>query len=124
MIQPQELRIGNYILSPSNEIAKVTTVALAIVKIDEGGLKSITDYKLVEPIELTEEWLVKLGFQYYESNKSYQLDTDFGVTFWGRNGVINTYCESNEFGNEMTFAHQIQNRYYSLSSGQELTIKE
>lgn len=113
ILKPSDLRIGN-LIQDGHDIEAISVRHLQMMV--EGQAE-------FDPIPLTEESLLRLGFEYYKSNNSHQLDTPFGVSFWGRNGIINTYCESDECGNEMTYVHEVQNRYYSLSSGQELEFK-
>lgn len=114
----KELRCNNYV-DFMGVVRKVTPMFIL-----EQRQSDLANQEYLKPIPLTEDWLLRMGFERQEENNSYQLDTNFGVSFWGRDGVINTYCESNEFGNEMKYVHEIQNRFHSLSGAQELTIKE
>jgi hypothetical protein len=51
-----ELRIGNYVALPNNIVVKISREDFAIYK----GFANIEDYN---PIPLTEEWLLKFGFE-------------------------------------------------------------
>lgn len=87
------------------------------------GLHSATlgfEYRLedLQPIPLTEEWLVKFGFEqynntnhYYYSNESYivKINSEFGYLFYSIDHK------------PIKYVHQLQNLYFSLT-GEELEI--
>lgn len=78
----------------------------------------------INPIPLTEEWLSKFGFEKSEKDKE-------GYQIWIFNGdecifrikhIIYFYlCDTNYFGTEIRYVHELQNLYFALT-GQELTI--
>lgn len=83
----------------------------------------------IEPIPLSEEWFVKLGFKNISGNENYE--------YWtiGENGYIageDLFHAKRQVGNENLFfinirysfkyVHEVQNIYHSLT-GQELEIK-
>lgn len=130
MINPKELRIGNYVIYvPSeNEYSIIEELLEDTVGISEisGFEKTYDD---LQPIPITEEWLGLLGFERYETEKS--VNYKFGLfrfTFVGQGkskgkhylnyklgmaGItFNNYCETNSI-------HQLQNLYYALC-GEEL----
>lgn len=76
-------------------------------------------------IPLTEDWLVRAGFEYEKTNKSWQLDTEFGFSIWGRIDIGFSVFGSDdvEIGNTFEYVHQLQNLYHALT-GEELTVKE
>ncbi|WP_241287531.1 hypothetical protein [Chryseobacterium indologenes] len=101
-MKPQELRIGNYVRVWS-EIYRVNQILPSSIihnyNYDDinDGFEEV-DIENVEPIELTEEWLLKFGF---ESNiVGYKIDNDrfiFELYFydaWNLN-----YVEKQKFGN-------------------------
>jgi hypothetical protein len=115
-----ELRIGNLVYKyyPSGiEIEAVNEINSYFV--NGIGISAI------EPIPLTEEWLVKFGFEEEKDN-----DGVFGFklkNFW----YINEYqfrlsnfidTESMVIDNKIHHIHQLQNLYFALT-GEELTIK-
>ena len=70
------------------------------------------------PIPLTEEWLVKLGFDRYGgnwSNEVLELPIVKGIT--GRDMILSPF---NNYALELKFVHQLQNIYHALT-GLELT---
>ena len=80
-----------------------------------------------QPIKLTEEWLLKLGFSVITENSAgkrygYVIDgifsSDLTFTFW------KTTKEAGKFFRgdlELKSVHQIQNLYFALT-GRELTV--
>lgn len=79
-----------------------------------------------EPIPLTEEWLLKLGFEKSEINSQFNKDL---LTIqiplsdiWHPKGRV--YFNSWAINNECPlYIHQLQNLYFALT-GEELTIKQ
>ncbi|KAA2223021.1 hypothetical protein [Chryseobacterium sediminis] len=126
MIAPQELRLGN-LIGYDGKIFKVKEIRNYIIVCDRG--KGNVDFtsKEIEPIELTEEWLLKFGF---EKKAEHNLKLDVLTR-----SIIHAYTHGKveiELGNrsgysfgypEVQFVHQLQNLYFALT-GEELTIKE
>lgn len=112
----RELRIGNWV--QYDEIPYQATMSTYRILQDDRGI-----IEKPQPIRLTEEWLLRFGFEYHESNKSWQLYTDLGFSIWGRTGKgFEVYVESNPCGEQFNHVHQLQNIIYSLTQ-KELTIK-
>lgn len=134
----KELMIGNYILGNYTDYGDFdniekqeicTVLSLDSVGVNEypiwveGESGSIEHYDSFEPISLTEEWLIKFGFEkgsdimgdcfYIESDKS----DDFSLSVLGNGFYIH--------GIELSInnVHQLQNLYYVLT-GEQLTIKK
>jgi hypothetical protein len=124
-----ELRIGNYVLR-SGHIEKVYQIRNSGVDFYRGQNKKsiITQsytYSGIEPIPLTEEWLLKFGFKYYslpsENNvKRGYYTMKYGSTF--KIIISNKKYYFLNFRKEIEYAHQLQNLYFALT-GEELTIK-
>ena len=77
----------------------------------------------IDPIPLTEEWLVKFGIKDLWIKESWKVveDTSDGETF-GWSMVVRNACYTKkiEFA-YFKYVHQLQNLYFSLT-GEELTI--
>jgi hypothetical protein len=120
-----ELRIGNWIYDGQVGFKEEFRVGSGdIVSIDSNDIDC--DYR---PIRLTEEWLVRFGFNVRSISKTYscynkgervqiniQRSEDLNIyedTFWFKvyNGTIS-----------IRYVHQLQNLYFALT-GNELTIK-
>lgn len=116
MINPQDLRIGNYLMLENGEFLKVNyeTIRCLVVLQDKPNYKSIP---------LTEEILFKCGF------------TNIGNNYEKEWLLIHTHLPTGEFHfllNEpntgkykitnLKHLHQLQNLYYCLT-GKELEVK-
>jgi hypothetical protein len=118
-LKPTDLRIGNYVY---NTEGKIDTVGIEAMKyiVAYGGTKICQ----VKPIELTEEWFLKFGFD--------SLDTSFGKLFEFRTGryawLIDNFgslhLDYTEYENlaNVKYVHELQNLYFALT-GQELEVK-
>ena len=136
MKEAKDLMIGNLIQSKEYKIAHRINMflGLTMVEVDSPYFDYQTDgvggFDLVdlEPIPLTEEWLVKFGFE-HSSNGWYQMDMGFNQYFDFLNISIEQMKTSVSYEmdelllNEIKHVHQLQNLYKALT-GEELTIKE
>ena len=122
-MKSSDLRIGN-LVDLGNRIAKVTEINhLACVVVDlEETQDTIEDYERVKGIILTEEWLLKFGFELdieddgYSKGKYKISVSDEGCIFF----IYDSYypIEICEF----KYIHQLQNLYFALT-GEELVVK-
>jgi len=123
-IDANELRIGNYLtdlFGETFEVDGIETYGVFNSKIGDIPLDGCV------PIPLTEEWLLKFGFQ--EIDKSiYRLEdvlTYGRITFFANQGML---CELGQSSGyklgepDIKHVHQLQNLYFSLT-GEELTFK-
>ena len=94
-------------------------------------------YGKFKPIDLTRDWLLKMGFseiknECYVNNIQYILQVDgsgldstcfdgIGTIKQGEL-VVNVLCKGNYVCNSLDYVHQIQNLYYELKR-EELIIK-
>ena len=144
MIQLQEIRIGNLVFDKKrNRIVTVWGIESNHDKIvvnfaNGSGVYSI-DLKHIEPIPITEEWLLKFGFEKYDwfdgcfikcNNKHlmiqfYEPKQEILIYF--------TKISKDKDGHKMNgrdylfkvkkyYVHQLQNLFFSLT-GEELTLK-
>lgn len=113
----QELRIGNYITQDGDEIHGI--VGLTIHKFSIGQIK-------LEPIPLTEEWLLKFGYTetgFMGFEKGFSNNSILHIQFMA-GGVITGFIEGDStyvLIGKIDFVHQLQNLCYTLT-GKELTI--
>jgi hypothetical protein len=144
----QELRIGNWITYPKywdDTPIRVTGVSVVDRRDDESGIyeeflslldndfltsdnfNSFVDYKNgvikveeIEPIPLTEEWLLKFGF-HLDSYKNFELNNininrlNFKLTIFEDDDWYDIPIKTK-------YVHQLQNLYFALT-GEELIIK-
>ena len=123
----RELRIGNYIQYFGNVVQVKGIVNESngfVLQLNAGDFASINSNSL-EPIPLTEEWLLKFGFKAhtYEDEVFGYVLNDFGYIneyqFRIRNFI---YFEGIIIPKAIKTVHQLQNLYFALTVD-ELTIK-
>lgn len=124
MIKASELRVGNLV---KWEDQNVSVLELKRLGVELGYYKDsigfLRNYKDVQPIPLTEEWLLKFGLEW--SGKGAQWLTKFTPC-----GKALVYIEEHYFKFcgitieiQIKYVHQLQNLYFALT-GEELTIKQ
>lgn len=127
-IKANELRIGNFI-EYDGRIFQIDTISneFPTLNTDEFGI-GVVDWNNIQPIPLTEEWLLNFGFG---------IDEEYDNTFIDntslKNEIIRVSIDSHYFTIELfcgqvleipniKYVHQLQNLYFALT-GEELTIK-
>ena len=126
MIQAKELRIGNIVNHTDDEDTWIMTIEAVTLDGCHTECNGIFDYiepDLLEPIPLTEEWLVKFGF--VESGSNFIINDELVIDLNDNSfGVYENEYETNwNFNVNMSHVHQLQNLYHALT-GEELIIKE
>jgi hypothetical protein len=112
MIQPNELRIGNWVNFKHNG------VDWGKVQINTNFFRHYEQEEYVnEPIPLTEEWLIKFDFRkgikemYCDNEFEFSIGIDHVMIFY--KGLYLIHCEH---------VHTLQNLFFALKQ-KELTIK-
>jgi hypothetical protein len=105
-MKTKELRIGNYLLHDGYFIKSYGL---------DGFLNIIKNIDNYEPIPLTEEWLLKFGFEqvgfnYYLNGFKIFFDSDSYFYELRDEGMMDKHLE---------YLHQLQNLYFALTN-QEL----
>ena len=117
MIKANEFRIGNLFILPNGDIGKISyhEIRLMVVAIEK------PDY---QPIPLTEEWLLKFGFEWSIQHQAHYLNGfDFVIDICTDYSRVIKYKRGGEVMTRIQHVHQLQNLYFALT-GEELTIKE
>ncbi len=122
-MEANELRIGNYVKAdgyyPYADIDGVEKEAVRV------GTDSFT-YDAIEPIPLTEEWLLKFGFinnpPFFsrEYNLSHNESNILMVNHYEDGWLFR--CDWWRVGKMIKYVHQLQNLFFALT-GEEFTIK-
>lgn len=139
-MEARELRIGNIVYhSPFSHIKEAVTIkeilqeSLSHGKGIEGYIYN--DIEEYVPIPLTEEWLLKFGFEKrrcvpvdgrepFEYIGGFYVESDYDARFdWEDNKLFLRDCDDGAVGKQIKYVHQFQNLYFALT-GEELTIKE
>ena len=130
MIQPQDLRIGNLVnyICGEEDFYIIRSINEEYVSLKDNVSFDNVRYDEIEPIEITEEWLLKFGFiirdkKYSlnyggESMKYAVLETNirnpFFLYFHGRFGFnINEGRKNGDYC--IKHIHQLQNLYFALT---------
>lgn len=121
-MKANELRIGNCILKNGSNYIIDT---LFFVDVYDG---TVMDFEL-QPIPLTEEWLLKFGFEKDEEydeaglvDYRYELNINTASFTSNWNTEESYYVNYNQGGVDIFYVHQLQNLYFALT-GEELTVK-
>jgi hypothetical protein len=125
----KELRLDNYICINNNlhpcRVKEITMSSVVVESIKENY--SEPTINSMNPIPLTEEWLIKFGFEkkidcYKNINYNFNgyfasFDCDNPMWF-GEDGC----CEQVTIKDNIKYVHQLQNLYFAVT-GEELTMK-
>ncbi len=124
-MKANELRIGNYV-EYRDERNKVCAILRNHIKIE--GLKGSLSLSDVKPIQLTEEWMLKLGFE-----KEFFID-DLPIYLEKKARLETLLLDEYLYVNKrmpeepwttlrkIKYVHELQNLYFALT-GEELTLK-
>jgi hypothetical protein len=126
MIESKELRIGNWVeglLPDDRDMIPCEFQADAKTMYALSTEEYVCEACIIDPIPLTEEWLIKFGFKLMVETE-YTLDTFElnGVQLWNKKRDF-TELRYNTCGIDVKHVHSLQNLYFALT-GEELTIKE
>jgi hypothetical protein len=119
-MKANELRIGNLIrFNNLIEKEKIVTVTGRFLLPFSEDVGDISNY--YQPIPLTEEWLLKFGFE--KIGEYWYKDRFFIEMLFGRlNLRITINNAESAYANSVQYVHQLQNLYFALT-GNELEIK-
>jgi hypothetical protein len=117
-MKASELRIGNlFIEEHSDKIIEV--IGLKKNRITFTG--NFYGKWQAKPILLTEEWLLKFGFEKMENNWKC-LDLHFATISWERlAGLTLSFEKESTYLPHIKYVHQLQNLHFALT-GEELII--
>jgi hypothetical protein len=119
-MKANELRIGNYVKLNGNT-TQVDVVDYNQVIATEWGL---VELKYIEPIPLTEEWLIKFGFEWIEELFAY-ADENHYVIFMSSGLIeLHPFCTNDEDCHiKVKYVHTLQNLIFALTN-EELKLKQ
>ena len=110
MIKANELRVENLIYNIKNEFEKRQIIVSGITNTMIACKQIVTEHKFFEPIPLSEEWLLKAGFE---------LVNKIGaIKRLRKNQLFQIRMIENEIFYEhkrLDFVHELQNLYFALT---------
>jgi hypothetical protein len=132
-MKAKELRIGNWISTIYGMEFQVYPMAFKQMPTDEKHNLILDTWK---PISLTEEWLLKLGFNKNDKNRWVKEKSHYAIFYFeyyatGENNSMwrieyhdtdygkNEYKDCHQWGERIKYVHQLQNLYFALT-GKEL----
>lgn len=140
-MKASELRVGNYInFNVDNNPATVIQILVGGISVNNHTLEECSQAwgewlvaeDQIKPIPLTEEWLLKFGFEkrivpgsngLFDFYNNILLEYSFEIScFW----LSNCYQNDHEIliqTQPLKYVHQLQNLYFCLT-GKELEISE
>ena len=133
MIQAKELRIGNlvHIVDPFDGLIEAEILAGAIYDISE--MERLGKPMHYAPIELTEKWLFRFGFEKVCENLKHNFyhfeNENCWVYLLGADNPFFEFEINTSGGGRFNlhrsykYVHQLQNLFYALT-GQELEMKQ
>ena len=130
MINPQELRIGNWFYSKGlNFVCQISEIRQETVSICGKTLKnelaSGLSYSSFDPIPLNEEWSVRFGFKewtgwYYLKLKS--LGDEFTLCYAPNEDLLMLNIGEKTIKYENPKVHQLQNLVFALEGVELVTL--
>lgn len=116
-MRANELRIGNWVNSQFGGIQQVVDVMCdGVNTLKYDGI----NYEFIDPIPLTEEWLLKFGFEYNDYYKNYKIKAD--IYYHSVKLDDGVWCYNNDYSDagcyfisEIEYVHQLQNLYFALT---------
>ncbi len=114
----KDLRIGNYV-SGMFEIEKIEGIYLSFVNTDG---RNHAPLQQIKPIPITEEWLLKLGFEYNSFSLLYsnRKQSEYDIQIIDDTFVIHKYGEEIV---TLKYIHELQNLFFALTKN-ELKINK
>ncbi|WPU91819.1 hypothetical protein SNE25_21105 [Mucilaginibacter sabulilitoris] len=136
-MEARELRIGNYVKGITTEYAKIIEISNEDIRgLYQSSGSAIgctwTMGKGIQPIELTDDWLIKFGF---EDDSLPERYADMGPVNCIKFGRLSLSFQDGKYypvrkydniqhiayGIGLEYVHQLQNLYFALT-GEELTL--
>ncbi len=118
-MEANELRISNLVTDLDGDVMPISEITKDYVSFSGCNLKS--RYGKIKPVPLTEDWLIRFGFEKYDNHFDFRFK-GFCISFYlyETGKIIECYLES--VGLDVIYVHQLQNLYFALT-GLELTLK-
>lgn len=123
-MKANELRIGNFFMDAKDRLCSVDEISKDIEDCRISSIHDCITTHPIKPIPLTEEWLLKFGFD-ESMNDKYKYYLKPTALFRGLgdcNDRFYYFMSGQSKAIEIKHVHQLQNLYFALT-GEELTLK-
>lgn len=108
-------QVGNYVLTEYGELP-IKHVVFGSYQVTGKDGRTLWANK-VEPIKLTEEWLIKLGFvKIEEEDTNIWSDEHFYLKNITKDGLCFSWYANNYESIDIDFVHQLQNLYFAITA--------
>lgn len=137
-MKPEELRINNLVQDPNGNIGCVARIEKCSIEVlhEEGYLIVREPFTYLEPIPLTEQWLLDFEFEKVDEEDFVNCwkkdESDIACFFDNTMSIFHRIylrddcvaCTTSELDEvDIKHVHQLQNLYFALT-GKELTKKQ
>lgn len=120
--QTKDLRIGNYMHDKIGRLCEVEKLSKDPDEVRISAINSAITSLPIRPIEITEAYLVLLGFKIIKGDWQYYKNMS-ALKVYARVNSRRLYFEiGGIYMGEIKYVHRLQNIWHSLSNGQELSI--
>jgi hypothetical protein len=120
-MKPNELRIGNLVNYIDGGLFKVIGIHEFGLDVEDDIETTYMEFENFEPIPLTEEWLLKFGFEIKKgewSAATHKINTEFIINNAHKMWMFTPiWCLDYA---SIQYVHQLQNLYFALTN-EELT---
>jgi hypothetical protein len=127
-MKTNELRIGNYLNGKRGHVVVSEIIRNNSVKIYDNTSSFYVGICLT-PIEITKEWLLKLGFEYSNFYNNYKIKAGEYFNSVRYDDEDCEWCYNNDssdagcyYVTSIKYIHELQNLYFALN-GEELNCK-
>lgn len=121
-MRAEELRIGNYVYYNDKVISITPNAINELYYIGDTHSESLVDRRCYEPIELTEEILLKCGFEKHSTNPFWFRKKQICISLVGSIELISWDMQVFKIDSKAENIHKLQNLYYALT-GEELNVQ-
>jgi len=124
-MKAQSLRQGNLVLLDNEKIVRLLwfrTEHACIMALGVTYPSAIVSLDRLEPIPLTEDWLLKFGFRFDSIDWEFPKDSIFFIGWYAGKFCLGSGSDGVTKENYIEYVHQLQNLYFALTN-EELEVK-
>lgn len=117
-MEAKELRINNLVQDSSGLIIEVESISEVneAINLPDNEWESGTPLNRIFGIELTEEWLLKMGFSKHSTNPFWFRKKQICISLVGAIELISWDMQIFKIDTKVDHVHQLQNLYFALTS--------